>query len=137
MSASRNQRPGGITALAILNFLSFGLGLMGLLGYVFLIVKSSEISKTPYGTMSNVIVNGAFDIVSTGLLLISGIGLLGCRKILGRYCTTVLCLVAIGHAVWIVEGAPDLMSLMVVASFTWNAIVAVLVNSVFKDDLVK
>ena len=92
---SEGKRPGGLTALAVFNFVFFGLGLIGLPGLVATYAGwipttgMTEEQKTAFEAIQNIsfplfMSIFALSTVSTVLLFLSGIGYLKQKKVLGR-----------------------------------------------------
>jgi hypothetical protein len=94
---NEEQRPGGLTALAVLNFVFSAWGFLGLLGMIALFAfigriptdQMDEAQKAQFEALQDVGVSVwvlivALSIVSNILLLVSGIGYLKQKKIMGR-----------------------------------------------------
>lgn len=138
-SGGRNQRLGGVTALAVIRLLEFGTGLLGLLGMGFLYYqgKLSGGGEEGFQSTGNFFTLAGLEVVFVVTLLLSGIGLLGSKRFLGRHMTTAASILAAAKTVFIVTREPRHFDLMVVAMLAWSLIAALLVNTVFKDDLVR
>src|SRR5277367_1593728 len=87
---AEGKRPGGLTALAVLNFVFGGLGTLGVLALFALIgaVKSAA-SSAGLGEVSGpgagiLYITLALSAVSCALLLASGVGYIKQKKFLGR-----------------------------------------------------
>lgn len=136
MSAERSQRPGGVTVLAIINFLGFAISLLTLLWEIYSYFTSEVAGEgTSYSSMSAYFVIQGCNVALCLLLVITGIGLIGCRKLIGRHFTTALFLVSLAKAIAVVNLAPEEFNLFTVALVVWPLVAAVLVNTVFTDDL--
>jgi hypothetical protein len=137
MSAERSQRPGGVTVLAIINILGFVIGLLSLLGAIYQFVTAGVGVEESYPTASGFYLveglNGALCL----LLLTSGVGLLGCRKFLGRHLSSILFLASLARSIAVVQVAPEQFGLFSVALVVWPLLAAILVNTVFTDDLIR
>jgi len=94
---NEEQRPGGLTALAVINFVFSGWGLLGLLGMVAVFafigqIPTDEMDETKRAQLeafqnmgvSTLVMIVALSILSNILLLVSGIGYLKQKKIMGR-----------------------------------------------------
>ncbi len=136
MSSNRNQRPAGLTALAIINFVEFAMGALGLVGAAFT-YWGGQIENEGFTSASGFFVVVTFNGLLCILLLISGIGLMGCRKILGRHLVSAIFAVALIKGVYVVQNEPDQFDLILVAFVVWPLITTILVNTVFREDLVK
>ena len=134
---AEGNRPGGLTALAVLNFVLGGFGVLGVLAMAALFgffneLSEGEIAKEVGG-------EGIFRFIltalSAALLIVSGIGYLGQKRVLGRM---------MGSFYGISSIANNGLSLAVGEEFSFYTIVGlvypvltlILVNTTFKDDLV-
>ncbi len=139
---SDGQRPGGLTALAVLNFVFGGLGAIGLLALFALLGAaesatggqfSTEVSKQPGSGL--VMLNLALALATVVLLIVSGIGYLGLKRMLGR---------TMGNMYALVSLASSGLGIMV-SGFGFGTIIGLiypvltlaLINGTFKDDLVR
>ena len=89
-------RPGGLTALAVINFIFFAFSLIGIFGLLFMVaVLSGSLSGEEFDeikaewdrvglTMGIAVLSLVTTVASGFLLLLSGIGYLGQRQFLGR-----------------------------------------------------
>jgi hypothetical protein len=134
---AEGNRPGGLTALAVLNFVFGGFGVLGVLAMAALFgffneLSEGEIAKEVGGEgILLFILTG----ISAALLIVSGIGYLGQKRVLGRM---------MGSFYGIASIANNGLSLAVGEEFNFGTIVGlvypvltlILVNTTFKDDLV-
>jgi hypothetical protein len=149
---NEGKRPGGLTALAVINFIFSGWGLIGVLG---LAVFFALIGKIPTEEMEEAqrtqieafqemglpvfIFIFALTIISSVLLLLSGIGYLKQKKFLGRTMGNTYAVVAIVSSV--VSGimfAPKLgggFNIGTIIGLIYPIITLVLLNTTFKEDL--
>lgn len=154
---SDNKRPGGLTALAVFNFIYGGLSLLGVAGLAFIdkakqlegmteedkaaIDWAKEVASGPYQI---------FIILGTviGILLIfSAVGYLKQKRFLGRTLGStyaVLDLVNIGLAVALApsEGpngtaAPEVFNPITILAVLYALLTLYLLNVVFKEDLTR
>jgi len=149
---NEGKRPGGLTALAVINFVFTGFGLLGLLGmiaiFAFIGVMSTqgmnEAQEAQFEAFKDMglpvfIFVFALSIVSNVLLLISGIGYLKQKKIMGW---------AVGNAYAILSILSSVVSGFMFASelgggfnigtiigLIYPIVTLVLLNTTFKDDL--
>ncbi len=136
---AEGKRPGGLTALAVLNFVFGGLGALALLALWALIsaadqVDTNEVARASGGT-GLLYVSLLMSTVSVGLLIASGVGYLGQKRMLGRTLGTVygvLALVStgVGLAAGVEFGIGTLIGLV------YPVLTLILLNTTFKDDLV-
>jgi hypothetical protein len=149
---SEGKRPGGLTVMAVLNFVFAGLGVIGLLG---MIAVFAMLDKIPDNNMQEAqkaqiqayremgpamrITSLALVAVSPILLLLSGIGYLKQKKGLGRYGGTLYALVAIAESVifglLIKSGPEGGFSIGTLIGLIYPVLTLILVNTTFRDDL--
>ncbi len=138
------MRPGGLTALSIFNFIFGGLG--GLLHLISIatiqmqhtaVEKSYEVMGAEPPSMGFMYLIETFAIVRVALLIVSGVGYLGQRKIIGRLfgnIYAVLALVAIPIEMFKNPLGFKSTSLL---EFAYPLITLFLLNFVFRRDLVR
>jgi len=149
---NEEKRPGGLTALAVINFIFSGWGLIGLLG---LAAFFAFIGKIPTDQMQEAqkaqieafqdlglpvfIFIFALTIISSVLLLLSGIGYLKQKKFLGRTIGNTYAVVTIISSV--ISGimfAPALgggFNIGTIIGLIYPALTLILLNTTFKEDL--
>ena len=149
---NEEKRPGGLTALAVINFIFSGWGLIGLIGlaaFFALIGKiptddMQEAQKVQMEALQNMglpvfIVIFALSLVSSTLLLLSGIGYLKQKKFLGRTIGNIYAVITIISS--IVSGilfAPALgggFNIGTMIGLFYPVLTLILINTTFKDDL--
>src|SRR5687767_7139367 len=92
------RRPGGLTALAVLNFVFGGMGVLSSLSYL-----SPAIREKMIGLPENLWpVLVALGLVESGLMIASGVGYLGLKRVLGRRVGTIYALISLAHVVFLV-----------------------------------
>ena len=138
---SSGQRPGGLTALGVINLIFGGFNALGILAMAALLTvidtaTEGEITEAMQEQPGAELiwVNIALGIILTVLLILSGIGYLGQKKVLGRY---------MGNAYGIL-GLIGVALQLTVQSFGIGSIVGmvypvltlIFINTTFKDDLV-
>ena len=147
------KRPGGLTALAVINFVFSGGGLISLMGMAvgFALIGMVPTEGMPekeraqneafqnMGTSVFVIIF-VLTIISSALLLLSGIGYLKQKKVLGRM---------MGNAYAVITIVSSIVSAMMFASefgggfnigtiigLIYPVLTLILINTTFKDDLI-
>jgi len=149
---NEGKRPGGLTALAVINFIFSGWGFIGLLGLAafFAFVgkiptdEMEEAQKAQIEAFQNLgvpmfVFIFALSIISSVLLLLSGIGYLKQKKILGRMMGNTYAVIAIVSSV--ISGimfAPELgggFNIGTMIGLIYPIITLILLNTTFKDDL--
>ena len=146
------KRPGGLTALAVLNFIFFAFGLFGLLG---LAVFFAFVGAIPTDQMEGTqraqieafqnmgipvfIVIFVLAVISNILLLLSGIGYLKQKKVLGRFIGNAYAVFSIISSV--ISGmlfAPELgggFNIGAIIGLIYPIVTLALLNTTFKEDL--
>ena len=151
---SEGRRPGGLTALAVINFVYFALGLLMFVGFfTFIAIVNTDVVEQDKAmqdmkkafedagvTMGLFAVVMVVSLISTVLLLLSGIGYLKQKMFLGRGLGTaygMLALVSSGvSAIVLPPEAGGDFGLGTMLSFIYPIATLFLVNVTFKDDLV-
>ena len=150
---SDQHRPGGLTALAVLNFVFGALALFGALGLAALLPLlaqgapgMSEQQRSQLDALTT-LGRGPFLLsvagsALTGLLLIlSGIGYLQQKKFLGRTLGNVYAVLAIVAAIpmslWLPTTLGGGFNISTMLTFAYPVLTLVLVNLTFKDDLTR
>jgi hypothetical protein len=133
------RRPGGLTALAVLNFVFGGWGLLNALGAAAAALSPDLRSEMPVELRA---LDPTFwwlvagiNLVVGSLLIASGVGYLGMKRVLGRVVGNACALlqVAAGVAVVAMTGTLDMV---LVFQMIYPVLTLILVNTTFRDDLV-
>lgn len=134
------KRPGGLTALAVLNFVFGGLGALGLIA-LFALLKvedpegrraAEEISKHPDAGL--IWINILLSTVAVALMIASGVGYLGQKRFLGRTLGNAYALVSIASSILgVVVVGVDITTII---GLVYPVLTLALINTTFKDDLV-
>jgi len=149
-------RPGGLTALAVINFVLAGFGLLGLLGTL---AGSAAMDLVPTTQMSaedreafteakqlmkdpTVKVLAALDIVPIGLLIVAGVGYLRQKKITGRtignlYAACSVLLTVAEMAFLPIPYGAGVTMLSYAIAFVYPLLTLFFINFTFRDDLVQ
>lgn len=146
---TEGKRPGGLTALAIINFILFASSLLSLASFAFIPKISTEnmnerqraqIEAFQNMETSTRVIIFASTLVTGVLLLLSGIGYLKQKKFLGRILGSVYAGLAIVSSILAaVMLGPELeggFSLSTLIGLIYPILTLILVNTTFKDDLV-
>ena len=150
---TEGKRPGGLTALAVLNFVFAGWGLLGMAGMV---VFFTLMGKIPTENMdekarmqiealqnmglSTLVFIFVLTVVSCILLLLSGIGYLKQKKFLGRKLGSTYGILAIISS--IVSGVmfdPELgggFNIGTIIGLIYPVMTLILLNTTFKEDFI-
>ncbi len=135
------RRPGGLTALAVLNFVFAGLGLLGLLA-VLALLTAADVSSggelTGGGGISKGMIYVALllGIVRMGVLLTAGIGYIKQKRFLGRTLGNVYAILAIADTIIGIALLKQGLGIGGIIGLVYPVLTLVLINTTFKDDLV-
>ena len=140
---AEGRRPGGLTALAVLNFVFGGLGaILTLLGFGALAlireaVKNAEAAGTKYEGQGYTMALVGLALLGLGafLLITSGVGYLKQKRFLGRTLGTVYALVSLGGTVLGIATGGGVGIGTIIFS-VYPVLTLILINGTFKDDLV-
>jgi hypothetical protein len=143
---AEGKRPGGLTALAVLNFVFGGLGALGLLGLIALIAvtkKAIEAAESLGGaakyegpSMMSIYIIILLGIVSTILMIMSGVGYLKQKRFLGRTLGNGYAVTSIASTVVSVFMAKQGFGVFAIIGLIYPVLTLILINGTFKDDLV-
>ena len=136
-----SKRPGGLTALAVLNFVFGGLGALGLLAIAALLsaVDSaggdlSAVNDVPGAGL--VYVSLLLGGVSVVLMIASGIGYLGLKKFLGRTLGNTYGVLSLVSTAISVFGLGTGFGIGTIIGLIYPVLTLILLNTTFKDDFV-
>jgi len=149
---TEGKRPGGLTALAVINFVFSGWGFIGLLSLVAFFAfigkipteNMQETQKEQFEAFQNAglpvfIFIFALSIITNVLLLVSGIGYLKQKKFLGRMVGNTYAVIAIVSAIvsammWPREVGGS-FNLATILGLIYPIVTLILVNTTFREDL--
>ena len=149
---NQEKRPGGLTALAVINFVFSGWGLIGLLGLAAMFAFIGQIPTDNMDETQRYQIEAfqnmgtpmfffifALSLITSVLLLLSGIGYLKQKKVLGW---------GIGNAYAIISIVSNVVSgfmfpsemgggfqIMTIVGMIYPVLTLILLNTTFKDDL--
>ncbi len=148
---NEGKRPGGLTALAVLNFVLSGLGLLGVMGMVAMIALFGKLAEnmdeqasaqfealkdTGLPWLIGLVVLMA---VSSILLLISGIGYIKQKKFMGRALGNAYAILAVisgvASALIMKPEAGGGFNIGAIIGFIYPVLTLIMLNTTFKDDL--
>ncbi len=149
---NEGKRPGGLTALAIINFIIAGLNLLSLFGMVALFglidkmpteqmneTQKAQIQAVQNMGMPTLVLILALTLLGGLLLLLSGIGYLKQKKVLGRVIGNVYAISSlVGSLVSGLLFATELgggFHFGTIIGLIYPVLTLVLINTTFKDDL--
>ena len=138
---SEGQRPGGLTTLAVINFVFAGLGLMNLAGALVMSQQLDEMKrkgeKIPEffeKMLAMTWIDYVLLLAALTLMVVSGIGYLKQKRVLGRGMGNLFVLVGLGAAVRAI--ADDRFVFMSLFDLVYPLITVLLINGSFREDLV-
>ena len=151
---NQEKRPGGLTALAVFNFIFSGANLLGLLGWVVIffiiigVIPTDQMNEDQQKQMEAFKDLGipififilVLSIISGILLLVSGIGYLKQKKIMGRMLGNIYAVISIISTIisGILINDPEIgggFNLGMILNLIYPVLTLILLNSTFKDDL--
>ena len=154
---SEGKRPGGLTALAVLNFVFGGFGVIGILAlwavYALVTAAAKTVVTAAAGTAGAQDVANAANainqqsgalilislillVVSVTLLIVSGVGYLGQKKFLGQKLGSIYGVVSIAQTVLSILFLKSGFGIGTIIGLTYPILTLVLLNNTFKDDFV-
>ena len=142
-----DERPGGLTVLAVLNFIFGGQTILKVARLVFVLVLTQSSGGSPDGAgeagrkifeagLGSLIVVISLTLASAALLIISGIGYLKQKRVLGRVMGNVYGVVALGGLIWTLA-VLETFSVGNLADLVLPVFNVVLINTTFRQDLVR
>lgn len=148
---AEGKRPGGLTALAVLNFVFGGFGALAVLGMIALvgvvagaanIATDGEAGEAMAQGMSEAGLSGGMLMVtivlmaaSCALLIVSGVGYIQQKRVLGRTMGSLYGILALlGTVIGIVGGQG--FELSTIIGLVYPVLTLILINTTFKEDLV-
>jgi len=149
---NEEKRPGGLTALAVINFVFFGLGVLSILGMIALFALMGKIptedmneqQRVQFEAFQNmgggvVAILIGLSLVSNVLLILSGIGYLKQKRIMGRMLGNGYAVLNIASTIFsAVKFAPEVgggFNIMSMVGLIYPVVTLILINLTFKDDL--
>ena len=138
---SAEQRPGGLTALAVLNFVFGGLGAIGMMAILAVITAADEAThgdvfrqSTSHPGAGLAWTNLLLALGTVILLIVSGVGYLGQKRFLGRTMGNAYAICSLAQsAVGFMVGGFGIMG---VIFLVYPVLTLALINGTFKGDLV-
>jgi hypothetical protein len=152
---SRHARPGGLTALAVANFVLSGLSLLGIFNALALIgimtlgkdqpefkkaidqnPEVKELLASIPGLWFPLVLAG-IRLVACVLYILAGIGLLGLKRFLGRGLSNLLAVFLLGAFAFEVALWPAGFSLLALFDVIYALLLLFLVNTTFREDFAR
>jgi small-conductance mechanosensitive channel len=134
-----SKRPGGLTALAVLNFVFGGLAIIAIFALLALFSVADAVAKEVASDVPN---KGALSFIvllsvaSAGLLIASGVGYLGQKRFLGRTLGNAYAAVSIGSTGLALVLLPVGFGISDLIGLIYPVLTLILLNTTFKEDLV-
>ncbi len=144
---AEGKRPGGLTALAVINFVFSAFSGLGFLGmFVFLaMMKTIETTEGQAGEDARraidetggydwIIASGVVNALMAVLLLISGIGYLKQKRVMGRMIGSGAAVINLLFSLAFIATVG--MQFAMLVGFVYPVLTLILLNTTFKDDLI-
>lgn len=132
------KRPGGLTALAVLNFVFGGFGVLAVLGAAALLGAANELTEGAVADGMGMGI-GMFQFLlmalSAALLIVSGVGYIGQKRVMGRMMGNFYGVTSIvNNGLSIASGGE--FSFFTIIGLVYPVLTLILLNTTFKEDLV-
>lgn len=132
------KRPGGLTALAVLNFVFGGIGALGVLAAAALFGAVNQVSEGALVDEMGAGV-GMFQFIlmalSAALLIVSGVGYIGQKRVLGRMMGNFYGITSIANNGLSLANGGE-FSFFIIIGLIYPVLTLILLNTTFKEDLV-
>jgi hypothetical protein len=133
---ANGQRPGGLTALAVLNFVFGGIATIVTL-FAFLAMERGGATVTNHGPSAAVLyINVLLMAVSAALLIVSGVGYIKQKRFTGRTLGTVYAVLSLGSTAMTILLIGGGIGIGTILLSIYPVLTLIMVNTTFKDDLV-
>jgi hypothetical protein len=136
---AEGKRPGGLTALAVLNFVFAGLGILGLLALFALIGTADKAltdANVEHVSAGALYAGIAFGLLRMALMLAAGIGYLGQKRVLGRIVGNLYGALGLLSTIIDVAVVHSGVGIATIIFVIYPVLTLILLNTTFKDDLV-
>jgi hypothetical protein len=143
---ANGQRPGGLTALAVLNFVFGGIATIVTLFAFLAIGAASHVGSamerggatvTNHGPSAAVLyINVLLMAVSAALLIVSGVGYIKQKRFTGRTLGTVYAVLSLGSTAMTILLIGGGIGIGTILLSIYPVLTLIMVNTTFKDDLV-
>lgn len=149
---SEGTRPGGLTALAVLNFIFGGFGVLSSIGMALMLVwlnttnePGAQGARDEIAKVLNEIGKGpavalvASSLIADVLQIVAGIGYLQQKKVLGRRVGNVFALVAVASSIVmavLLRNTASGFTLQTLAGLIYPVLTIFLLNVTFKEDFI-
>jgi hypothetical protein len=134
---AEGRRPGGLTALAVLNFVGGGLVALGLLALAALLGGGKALgAKIDLPSSGIIYLLLLLDTVTVCLLIAAGVGYLQMKRFLGRVLGNAYAVFSLISKVIAIVTISGSFGIGVIIGLVYPVLTLVLLNTTFKDDLV-
>ena len=143
---AEGRRPGGLTALAVLNFVFAGLGLIASLGMLTLLGAADNAgaldkAMTEAGTTAPgkgaIYASLLVGLAASAVMLVAGVGYIKQKRFLGRTMGNVYVALSLASTVMGIVLLKSGFGLFSIIGLVYPVLTLILINSTFKDDLVQ
>ncbi len=137
---SQGNRPGGLTALAVINFVFGGLGCLVLVGLFMILGAADQVTEgqvtADVASSGSVLFPLLFSVITVALLIVSGIGYLGLKKGMGFKMGNLYAVISIVGSIVSIIMMSQGFSIGNIIGFIYPAVTLFLLNTTFKEDFV-
>lgn len=144
---SEGKRPGGLTALAVINFVFGGFGVLGLLALLALFTAADALTSNMTDASGQAItvepvskgilgLNLLLALASTILLITSGVGYLKQKKFLGQKLGSLYGILGIASTILTLVATQQAFGIGSIIGLIYPVLTLVLLNTTFKEDFV-
>ena len=141
---AESKRPGGLTALAVINFVFSAFTALGVVGLVtYLAVaddpeKAKAFHETHLDEVSAAALYAsiALGVVRVGLMIAAGVGYLGQKRVLGRTVGSLYGALGLLSIVSDIVALHAPVGIFTIIALIYPVLTLILLNTTFKDDLV-
>ena len=130
------KRPGGLTALAVLNFVFGGFGVIGVLAAAAVLGAVNDLTDGAVAEgMGSDMLLFILAALSAALLIVSGIGYLQQKRVMGKIMGSIYGITSLANNGLSLAGGAE-FSVFTVVGLIYPVLTLIMVNTTFKDDLV-
>jgi len=137
---SQGNRPGGLTALAVINFVIGGIACLGLIALLALLGAADQLSEgeasVAVASDGGVMLSLIMGVLTVVLLIISGIGYLGQKKMMGHKLGNAYAVISILSSIIGIIAASQSFGIGSIIGFIYPCVTLFLLNTTFKQDFV-
>jgi len=130
------KRPGGLTTLAVLNFVFGGFGVIGVLAAAAVLGAVNDLTDGAVAEgMGSDMLLFILAALSAALLIVSGIGYLQQKRVMGKIMGSIYGITSLANNGLSLAGGAE-FSVFTIVGLIYPVLTLIMVNTTFKDDLV-